>query len=130
MSLTQIVGAQRFSSEPAEGKARRPVDCEDRLELVLTHLDGVAVVTVRGEIDALTAPRFQDTIQVACELGEPVVLDMTRVTFMDSSGVSALIVSSQVAGELAGSVRIQESSAEVRRVLSIAGLDAMFLRDP
>lgn len=103
---------------------------EDRLAIQLTRLDGVAVVEVRGEIDALTAPHLQESVQLACEWGVPVVLDMARVTFMDSSGVSALLVVSGVGNGRPSSVHVQRPSEAVQRTLSIAGLDETFLLEP
>jgi anti-sigma B factor antagonist len=54
---------------------------------------GVAIVAVAGEIDMDTAPAFEDALaQSVRERAEPsVVVDLSQVTFMDSSGLSALV---------------------------------------
>jgi anti-anti-sigma factor len=57
----------------------------------------------------------------------PVVLDMDAVTFIDSSGISALVAASVVADDLSSSVQICRPSAQVLRVLARTALDTMFL---
>lgn len=106
---------------------RCAVDGEDLLTIQVMHSEGVAVLACRGEIDVATAPHLRESVERACELGVPVVLDMSLVTFMDSSGISALLLAFGVVGELPNKVHIQSPSDEVRRVLSIAGLDELFL---
>ena len=103
---------------------------EGLLATQVTHLDGVAVLALRGEIDAFSAPHLRESVQRACELGVPVVLDMALVTFIDSSGITALLSASGVANGVPSKVQIQRPSNEVRRVLSIAGLDKVFRLEP
>jgi anti-sigma B factor antagonist len=92
--------------------------------------DGTAVLELRGEIDAVTAPRLRESVERARELGVPVVLDMELVTFMDSSGIAALIHASRVADGLPNPVQIYRPSDQVRRVLLITGLDEVFAPQP
>lgn len=121
----------RFSNEPPpRERARCAVTADDLLQIQLTHLDGVAVLTIRGEIDAHTAPRLRESVERGCELGVPVVLDMERVTFMDSSGIAALIAASGMANGHPGSIQIQRPSDQVRRVLTLTGLATTLLSDP
>jgi anti-sigma B factor antagonist len=62
------------------GLADEPVDAE-------TH-----VVTPHGEIDALTAPTLgRRLLRLADEGKTGVVVDMSRVTFMDSFGIGVLL---------------------------------------
>jgi anti-anti-sigma factor len=93
------------------------------LSIQWTHLDDVTLGEVRGEIDVFTAPRLRESVEQACELGVPVVLDMDLVTFMDASGISVLLLVSGRATGLPRPVRIQRASAQVRRILSLTGLD-------
>ena len=89
---------------------------QDLLAIDLTHLDGEAVLTLQGEIDLATAPRFRDSVLRARELGVPVVLDMALVTFMDSSGINALVKASGVACGAPSPVQIHRPSERVRHV--------------
>lgn len=103
---------------------------DDLLSIAVAHLDGSVILAIRGEIDALTAPCLRRSIERACELGVPVVLDMERVTFMDSSAIAALIAASGLADRRPTSVQIQNPSDQVRRVLTVTGLDTAFLSEP
>jgi anti-anti-sigma factor len=50
------------------------------------------VLSVRGEIDLATAPLLRDLLLPALERGDgPVVVDLSDVPFMDSSGVHVLV---------------------------------------
>jgi anti-sigma B factor antagonist len=51
--------------------------------------DGTAMVTAVGEIDMSNADKFQDALSQAAA-GGPVVVDLTRVEYLDSAGVHVL----------------------------------------
>lgn len=102
----------------------------DPLDVRLAHLGGVAVLMLSGQIDTVTAPRFHESLQRVCELGVPVVLDMGLVTFMDSSGISALVDACGVTRALPNAVQIHRPSDQVRRLLSLTGLDDIFVVEP
>ena len=105
------------------------MNADERLSIQVTHLDGVAVLTLRGEIDGFTAPRLRESVAQAGALSVPVVLDMELVTFMDSAGISALIDASGIANGARKPVHITRPSNQVLRVLSLVGLDSVFLAD-
>ena len=102
----------------------------DRLSILVTHVDGAAVLALQGEVDSFNANCLRQSVVAICELGVPVVLDMHLVTYMDSSGISALIAVSEAAHELRSSVHVTRASDQVRRVLSLTGLDNHFLAEP
>jgi anti-sigma B factor antagonist len=52
--------------------------------------DGTPVVTAVGEIDMSNVGKFQDALSQAAAEGGPVVVDLTRVEYLDSAGVHAL----------------------------------------
>lgn len=56
------------------------------------------------------------------------VINVSAVTFCDSSGISALVRSRAKAVEMAGSLRLASPSPAVQRVLDIAGLARVFER--
>jgi anti-sigma B factor antagonist len=54
--------------------------------------DTTHVVSLRGEIDALTAPRLGSRLLgLADEGNRAVVVDLTEVSFMDSTGIGVLV---------------------------------------
>lgn len=66
---------------------------EQDLELREESLDeSTHLVALHGEVDAKTAPRLgRRLIRVADEGKTGVVIDMSRVTFIDSTGISVLL---------------------------------------
>jgi anti-anti-sigma factor len=54
--------------------------------------DETQLVAVSGDVDLKTARQFRDAIQDAAEDGKPrLIVDLSDVPFMDSSGLAALI---------------------------------------
>ena len=78
-------------------------------------LDGAMVVSVAGELDMQTAPQLQEAL-VACDGNQPVVVDVTGLTFIDSSGLH-VIFGERGGGKPAALVVAPES--DVARVLDI-----------
>jgi anti-sigma B factor antagonist len=89
----------------------------------LTVCDGWPMVVVQGELDMATTARFRDAIEQASEWDERrVVIDMSGVTFMDSSGLLQLC-------RLTGRgvpIELRDLQPEPRRVLELTGTDVMF----
>ncbi len=79
------------------------------------------MVTVTGEVDIHTAPRLGDALGELIEEASPhsLVVDLTGVEFLDSSGVNVLLRTHRRVGDL----RVVASPA-VRRPLEITGLTA------
>jgi len=63
----------------------------ERSVLRAETIDGVHVITARGDLDLLTAPRLRALLDEAAGAGA-LLLDLTRVTFMDSTALNALLV--------------------------------------
>jgi anti-anti-sigma factor len=81
------------------------------------HITEALVITVSGELDAETVTEFAGHLdQVAAESG-PLVVDMTQVTFCDSSGLNALV------NAVARGVDLRVvGSRQVFKVLNLAGV--------
>jgi anti-anti-sigma factor len=61
------------------------------LDLQIEHSDGRANVALRGELDLGTAGRLERCLADLLERREPVRLDLRELTFMDSTGLCALL---------------------------------------
>ncbi|SDI32963.1 anti-anti-sigma factor [Actinokineospora alba] len=88
------------------------------------HPGGVVLV-VTGELDLGTAPRFEEALEQAQRAeSDRVVLDLTAVTFLGSSGLSALVrANARSAGNGLGVVMTADTS--IRRPLEVTGLDTV-----
>ncbi|WP_329447101.1 STAS domain-containing protein [Streptomyces canus] len=87
---------------------------------------GVRVVSVEGEIDHTVRELLSSALLSGYGAKPPsrIVVDLSRVTFMDSSGINVLIAANQqVRG--AGWLRIAGAQGPVLRVLALVGVDAL-----
>ncbi|GGW80633.1 STAS domain-containing protein [Streptomyces galilaeus] len=89
-----------------------------------TAIDGIQVVTVRGEIDHAVTEELTEALLVYGSVTPPrTVVDLSGVTFMDSSGINALIAAHQSMSDSQGWLRIVGAQAPVLRILELVGLD-------
>lgn len=80
-------------------------------------------IDVDGEIDAHTAPKLDSVIFDTVALGhKAIVLDMSKVTFVDSSGLRVLIGHLNDLKHIEGSLRIESPSRAVEQLLEYSGL--------
>jgi anti-sigma B factor antagonist len=57
-----------------------------------TRSDGYEVLTVQGELDIATAPRMIAALNEAlADMSAPLVVDLSEVVFMDSTGLALLM---------------------------------------
>lgn len=81
------------------------------------------VFVLSGEVDAHTAPQFADHFEpLPTSIGEPLVLDMSDVSFMDSSGLRVLIELNRRVSEAGASMTVRAPSRSVARIIEISGL--------
>jgi anti-anti-sigma factor len=86
-----------------------------------------AVFYFSGELDIAAAPEAVEVLVAAIREGD-VVLDASGLTFLDSSGISAIVQAYRAANEGVGrgrSVVIRNPSPRVRRILEITALDSL-----
>ena len=88
--------------------------------------EGVSVVEVAGEVDVYTAPTLRQHLREASGGPAPrVVVDMTEVKFLDSTGLGVLVGAMGRVKEADGTLRLVVSSDHILKVLRITGLDAL-----
>lgn len=85
------------------------------------------VVRVGGEIDAFSAPTLRERLEAEINAGHThLVVDLEDVSFMDSSGLSALIGGLAAARSRNGSLSLAGPGERILRVLTITGLTDVF----
>jgi anti-anti-sigma factor len=90
--------------------------------------DGDAVLIVTGEIDASSSQKLLDACVAMTSISSGLVLDLSRVPFMDSSGLHVLIRMNHC--DKITSVVVRNPSQQVRRLLEITRLAPEFLEAP
>jgi anti-sigma B factor antagonist len=88
---------------------------------------GVVVLSVRGEIDALTTPQLEPAVAELLDgPDDRRVIDLSEVSFLASSGLAVLIRAAQLAEERGARLRLVLVTRAVRRPLQITGSDQLF----
>ena len=81
---------------------------------------------VEGEIDALAAPDLIDAYgRHNTPTADAVSVDLSAVSFLDSSGLLALHRMHQWTTQGGGSFKLIEPSPSVERILQLTGLDSV-----
>ncbi len=88
--------------------------------------EGVVVMRLEGEVDMSSVSLMSEQFEtLASEDERTVILDATKVTFMDSTGLHALVEGKRVLHE-AGTRVFLVPSSQVRRVLELVFPDPLF----
>jgi len=93
--------------------------------------DPANVLPLEGEIDLHVSPRLENSLSRMIKK-QPlhVVIDLSGVTFIDSSGLAVLIRAMQDIQKYGGKLRLSGMNEYVRPIFEIARLDQIFLIDP
>ncbi|WP_234335392.1 MULTISPECIES: STAS domain-containing protein [Streptomyces] len=112
----------------AEGKMADTGQAEQpgQLSVVSTATDGIRVLTPAGEIDHDTGQALRQTLDASSGAPRPrIVVDLSRVTFMDSTGINIFIAAHRNLTEADGWIRLAAPGEAVMRTLQIVGVDAV-----
>jgi anti-sigma B factor antagonist len=90
------------------------------------RMGGCAIVRAGGEIDARTVHEFHQVVTEAASLSTHIVIDLTQVSFIDSSGLGGLIAARNTAKETDGSRSLVTPPPMVRRLLGSTRLHDVF----
>jgi stage II sporulation protein AA (anti-sigma F factor antagonist) len=107
-------------------------DRSDQFSAVHRMVDGVRVVTVEGDIDHTVRELLSSALLSGYGAEPPsrIVADLSRVTFMDSSGINVLIAAHQQVSGAQGRLRIAGAQGPFLRVLALVGVDALISCHP
>lgn len=89
---------------------------------------GQVVLVLRGEIDLSVAEDITEAVHLALSWGDcdAVCVDLAQVSFIDSSGLNALVAARNSAAAASKPFRIAAASPRVLHVLEVSGLDKVF----
>jgi anti-anti-sigma factor len=97
-------------------------DQHTTMEIDLVERDDVVILVVQGELDLSVAPDFTAWLARAEASPAPaIVVDLDRVSFMDSSGMHALLQFS-LSERNRERLGVTRGSPQVQRLLEITGL--------
>jgi anti-anti-sigma factor len=86
-------------------------------------LPGMWEVELEGEVDLEAAPMLRDRLLELADRGAvAVIVDLSKVSFLDSSGLSVLIETAQRIEQHGGALYLEGARGAVRQVLEITAL--------
>lgn len=92
-----------------------------------THADGVIVIQCQTEnLDASNVQDFRDTVKVLVDDQSKVVLDMSHLKFVDSSGLGALIACRRTIHDRQGDLRLAAMPESVLALFEMVHMNRVF----
>lgn len=102
------------------------------LRLDLEGADG-PTITLAGEVDMLVADEVREAGEVAighASAGSRVTVDLGEVSFLDSTGIGALVTMSNAAQDKDVRLVLRAIPERIAKLVSITGLDDVFTTEP
>jgi anti-sigma B factor antagonist len=122
---------QRWSAEARAARRQfleetGSVGARDPAISSVEEVAGIHVVALAGIVDAYTAATLRSELLRLATEGKPLVVDLTDVTVIDSSGLSALLAASTALRERGRTLAVVAGNPHVMRGFELAGLDRLF----
>ena len=92
----------------------------------ISEKQGASVVAFTGEVDLESSPVAREILLKCLESTSKVIVDLSEVTYIDSSGVASLVEALQAAKKNGSQFTLAAVSEPSRRVLELARLDKVF----
>ena len=93
------------------------------LDITVRDERGVVVAAVAGEIDISSVAQLRERLYELADNGGTLIVDLNRVTFIDSAGLGALVGTARRAAENGGSLYAVCAQPQPRRLLWLTGAD-------
>jgi anti-sigma B factor antagonist len=95
----------------------------DSFSATLEHLDGQAVIALRGELDMDSAPQLAEFLDAFIDDGpSEIILNLSGLSFMDSSGLSVLVTAQTTLNGQQRHLTVRSPRSSARRVFEITGV--------
>lgn len=85
---------------------------------------GIVVIRSEGRLNMASAPQLRAVVSERASAGQSqILIDLSGITFIDSSGLGALIGGLKTARQAGGDLRIAAPTEQVATVLGLTNLD-------
>lgn len=109
--------------------AEEPIPIDDDASQVAIQIEShgdAVVVDVRGDLDLVTAPDLNDALATATdENGAAIVVDLSKVDFIDSSGLSVLVNLNRSTTRAGRMLALVSAKPRVQNTFAITGLTSV-----
>jgi anti-sigma B factor antagonist len=114
----------RIAERAGERLAPEDPVVDQGLSVASEEREGVYRVTLRGELDVSTAPRFNAVLSDArIRRCHTLVVDLSELTFMDSTGLSAVLVGEMHARTRGQRFAVVRGPRHVQELFRLTGVD-------
>jgi anti-sigma B factor antagonist len=96
------------------------------MECNLKSEAGYDLLELGGEVDLHFSPKLRDTILGSLKSGKPLLIDMAKVNYIDSSGIASLVEGFQAAKTAKLQYGLLNISKTAMQVLTLTRLDKIF----
>jgi anti-sigma B factor antagonist len=101
----------------------RTPNAPDHLEIRVEDTSGCLVVRLAGEMDLASSPRLRETLlRLLNRTDLSVVIDLSALDFIDSTGLSALIAGARRATALGRDYALAAPQPRIRKVFDVTGI--------
>ena len=119
MAIHTLSSPRSVTSYPPSSPAPFDVQVSDS--------DGTVTARLVGELDLVTVPGFEKRVESLREQGtRQLVLDLTGLAFIDSTGLSAFVSALKRYRADGGDIVLRSPSRATKKVLEISGLNQVF----
>lgn len=99
----------------------------DDIQVTVEVVNGATILRPQGEVDLSRAPSLRVQLdQAQANAADRLIIDLTNVPYMDSSGVATLVEAMQVARRENRKLILCALQDRVRSIFEIARLDMVF----
>jgi anti-sigma B factor antagonist len=123
----------RHSEDQRHPYAASPayIRIEDGGTTRMTDDERVAVLRPMGRLNMVASPAFKNQVEETVAAGQNrIVVDLAEVTFIDSSGLGALIAGLKATRQADGDLRLAQVPEQVMTVLRLTNLDRVLRAHP
>ncbi len=97
------------------------------MEIESTKESSATVVTVKGRMDAITAPVFEKTLSELIAGGEiRFVIEMAGLEYISSAGLRGILATAKALKGKGGQIRFANVAGTVKEVFDISGFGTIF----
>lgn len=97
------------------------------IEVSVQEFEKGVILAVSGDVDLYSSPEVRKRlIELTSKKTKNILVDLTRVTYMDSSGVATLVEGLQQVGKYKGQLILFGLGAVVKEVFELSRLDKVF----
>lgn len=97
------------------------------LDFTKSELDDIVLLTLKGNLDAITATELRPTIdELVANRRTKVIFDLQELSLIDSSGVGAIVSLFKRVRMLGGDVKIARLANQPKEIFRLLRLDRAF----